>query len=330
MELYKSNVKQFKLIQNSKNLFNFLGLFILAFFVIFLILFISEKGFESILFRINFDTLKTIFISSLALGISTFILQAISQNKLADSSILGIGSVNLLFLVLMVSKLDLGNNQSISTYNILLPIVFISVSCFASIIIFLLSKKDQYKFNKKFILAGILLNLVFTSFALSISSLMTSAKQQIISSYANGNFEPANENHFYVAITFLIICIIWMLIILRKFKIVTCNINIASQLGVNIKSIYFQSIIIVGILTGIAFLLSGNIIFLGLLGGNIAYAIFKKDYKYTLIGSGVSAFIIAGITFFINRNILTNTNLNTSYLIPLISTPYFLFLILKK
>ena len=84
-------------------------------------------------------------------------------------------------------------------------------------------------------------------------------------------------------------------------KRISTNNIIANQLGINIRSIYWQAIIISALLTGAGFLLVGNVIFLGLIASNIALFLFKRDYKFGVISSGLIGFIILGLTYFINR-----------------------------
>lgn len=327
---YRFNQKSF----NKKREIKYLSLFTLILSLcglcIFFVMCISDLGFDNLIWFINKNTIIGIVITSICLGCSSFIVQSISGNRMADTSILGIGSVNLLALTFMVSFLEIGVDESSNIFNYSLPFVFILCSTLSCIVIYFLSKKEKFKLGRKFILAGILLNFVFTAFAASINSLLKSAKQQIISGYISGKVEQVNELYLFIGIVILVITIFWMFTILKKFQIISVNVYIASQLGINVRHIYFQGLIIAGILTGVAFLISGNLVFLGLVGANIAYSIFKKNYRYTFPTSGLISFIILSLTFFINRNLLTNTNINTSSLIPLIASPYFIYLIIKK
>ena len=327
---YKSNLKQFNRINLTKNISKFVIILILVALLFFLILFISDYGLDGLMFQINKEIIIVMFLASFGLGCSSFIVQSISNNKLADTSILGISSINLLSLIIMVLFLNLGDQNSLNTFLFFKPIIFIFISVLASISIYLLSQKNKYQISKKFVLAGILINFCFSAIASGVSVLLPSTKKQILTGYINGKIENVNDIELYFAIGAIILSLIWMYMIIKKFKITTTNVYVAYQLGINIKSIYFQSLIISGILTGAAFLMCGNVVFLGLLGANIAYTIFKKNYKYSFISSGLISFVILGLTFFINRNLLTSTNINTAYLIPLIAAPYFLYLVIKK
>lgn len=328
----KYNTLSFEAKTNLLNTSKLIFIALLSAFLSFLILFISDQGFDNVMSVLNRWIIFVIWFSGLALGMSTYIVQTLSKNKLADTSILGIGSVNLLVLIVMVMSLSLSSQQSIDNFNYALPFCFVIFSAIAAYVIFYMSQKNKFKISKKFILAGVLLNFFFSAIASSISSLLSSTKNQIISSFSTGKIQQLSNNEFYVtfAAIAISICIVWMFFIIRKFQIVSTNPYIATQLGINVKSTYKQALLISGILTGVAFSLSGNIVFLGLLAGNISFHFFKGHIKHGFIASGFLGFLILGLTFFINRNLLTQTNLNTANLIPLISCPYFLYLIIKK
>lgn len=308
----------------------FLLIFILCGFLTFLILCITDRGLELIAFEFNKYVIITILISSICLGTSTFIIQTLTSNKLADTTSMGIGSINLIFLTILVSNIYIGNTNDINWFNQILPFVYIFGSSLACIIIFILTSKYKFKISKKFILAGILLNFAFTAISTSIASTLPSTKQAIINNYSLGLIQQSSDYNIIISSIFTILCLLWFLILIPKYKIVTTNPIIASQLGINIKSINWQVIFISAILTAMAFLLVGNVVFLGLVASNICFTIFKRNYKYTFISSGLVAYIILGTTYFINRNLLTGTNINTANLIPLIATPYFMYLLLRK
>lgn len=327
---YKYNLNVFQAKKTISNLVKLIFLIFVVGLIFFLVLYVSDFGFDPVMSIINQQIIWVLFITSIGLGCSSFIVQSISNNKMADTSILGIGSVNLLVITICVALLNNSSQESIDQFLIGLPFFCIVFSILASWVIYFLSKKETFKISKKFILGGILLNFLFTAFSTSISSLLKSAKQQIINPYINGKVEQVEQLYVYVGAAFLILCLIWMFFILKKFRIVTTNVYVASQLGINVKNIYFQALTISGIMTGIAFFLTGNVVFLGLIGGNIAYTMFKRNYQYTFLASGFIAFIIIAFTYFINKNIINKSSVNTAYLIPIFSIPYFLYLLLKK
>lgn len=314
-----------------KQFLAFVLVFLFAFFCLFLVATVDKTGFSNIdtVWRNNKKLIFIILISSFSLGVSSFLFQNLTKNKLADSSALGVGNINLIALMLLIYILDYNSSYAISNYKYLLPFVFIIFSIGLSLSIYFLSSKKYMLSSKKLILTGILLNFVFIAISYSFNSFLPSGKQAIIKQYTNGFYDTSEDYYIYVAFAFFAISIIWIFFIMNKFRIISSNSEIAAELGINVKSINFQALLIAGMMAGISFILVGNVAFLGLIGANVSMFLFKKNFKFGLPSSGYISTIIVAITFIINKNIM-NSNINTSQLIPLVSSIYFFYLIIRS
>lgn len=322
--------------KNNKFLLYFIGLFIIAIISILSLLMFDNNGF-SFLFLININSwlMVTIPLSGFCLGVSSYLIQHSSGNKIADTSILGVGNINALLLVLMILSLDFNSDDSINNYQALLPYVFVLGSIGASLLIYFLSLKKGRQISKRFVITGILINFFFTAISGTLSIYLTPGKSSIVNSFISGKIEQfMNKDFLFCAIATLVL-FIWLLFIIDKFKIVSTNVEIAKELGINSNLITFQVLVISGALTGIAYILVGNITFLGLVAGNIATTLFKKRMIYGIFSSWFSSIIIMSITFLIFVNIIPGlydfqiATINPSYVISLVSIPYFIYLLFR-
>lgn len=335
--ILKANKKKFiNKNMNNKFLIYFICLFIFATLSLLSLLMFDNNGFSlPFLLNINVWLMVTIPLSGFCLGVSSYLIQHSSGNKIADTSILGVGNVNALLLVLMILGLDFNSDDSINNYKTLLPYAFVFGSIGASLLIYFLSAKRNKQISKRFVITGILINFFFTAIAGTLSIYLTPGKSVIVNSFISGKIDQfINEDFLFCSIITLILCI-WLLLIINKFKIVSTNAEIAKELGINANFITFQIIIISGALTGIAYILVGNITFLGLVAGNIATTLFKKKMIYGIFGSWFSSIIIMSVTFLIFVNIIPGIydfqipTINPSYVISLISIPYFIYLLFR-
>ncbi|MEG0879069.1 MAG: iron ABC transporter permease [Malacoplasma sp.] len=328
---YKKKFVDYRINTNKKQYIFFALFLVLAFFFLFLVATVDQNGFANIdtVWRNNKRLIFIILISSFSLGVSSFLFQNLTKNKLADSSALGIGNINLVALMLLIYIVDYNSSYSVSNYKYLLPFIFIICSVLLSAAIYLLSSKRYMLSSKKLILTGILLNFVFIAVSYSFNSFLPSGKQAIVKQYTNGFYDSSDDYYMYVAFAFFVIAMIWIFCIINKFKITSSNAEVATQLGINVKSINFQALLIAGIMAGISFILIGNVAFLGLIGANAAIFLFKKNFKLGLPSSGYISTIIVALTFLINKNIV-NSNVNTSQLIPLVSSVYFFYLVIRS
>ncbi|MGL4647410.1 MAG: iron ABC transporter permease, partial [Mycoplasmoidaceae bacterium] len=277
----------------------YIGILILiSVFIMTLVLTLSSNGFNDYenIFRINKNLLVVIPIASASLAISSLILQQLSKNRLADNSILGLGNVNLLALMILIFMLDFDSDYSVNRYKNVYPFVFIIVSVLACLFIYLISFKRNQNISKKFIIVGIILNFTFISLTVSLNGFLPPGKSAAVKQFFNGFIDSASELSMYVAIIFFILATIWLFFIYEKFRVCATNYTLARSLGINASAINLQALLITGILSGVAYILVGNISFLGFLAGNMAYAIFKKSYNYTFPAACLIGIIIMGFT----------------------------------
>lgn len=325
---------KFDEIYSKKMRINYIKTGILLLFTIFclsLIVTLNKNGFNDIdlLWKINRKLIIIIPLGSFGLALSSFLLQQLSLNRLADSSILGIGNANLIFIMLLIYNIDLGNDIDISIYKNTYPIMFLAISIIVSLSIFFITNKRNKNISKKFIVTGIILNFSFIAISYSLNSLMPSNKSMIIKDFSIGFIDNIDNNILLLSSLLFLISMIWLMIIYQKFNIITTNENIARELGININDIYLQIFIIVGILVASSYMVIGNVTFLGMISSNIAFSFFKKTKSFSLINSGIISTLIVSITFFVNTNILASS-VNTTLLVSIISIPYFLYIVIKE
>ncbi|MGL5591171.1 MAG: iron ABC transporter permease [Mycoplasmoidaceae bacterium] len=299
-------------------------------FIMALILSLGKNGFQDAekIFIINKNLIFVIPIASASLSIASLLLQQISKNRLADSSVLGLGNINLIILIGLMFIVDFDSDYTVNNYMNIYPFLFIIFSMLACFLIFLVSYKKNKNISKKFIIVGIIFNFTFLSISSSLKIFLTPNKISALQQFINGFIDTSHDLPIIVSFVGFLIAIIWLTFIFQKFKICTTSYSIAKSLGINANSINLQILLICGLLSGVAFTLVGNLTFLGLIAGNVASFIFKKNYHYSIPASCLIGSIIVGLSFLINKNIF-ESNVNTPAVIPLIGIPYFIYLILK-
>lgn len=328
-----------KVFLNKQQLYSKKWLFLTIMFIVyllffFLISFVDERGFNVEIFDIQKYALLNILLLGICLGTSSYLIQHLSNNRLADTSILGIGNINSFLITIMALLLNLADQNSINLYNTMIPFVFISGSILISIILFSISGKN--KISKKFIIIGIFINFFISAVSSLISSWLPSGKSALISPYLNGFITDTKNDYYLFSSIVIIVLILWFLLIANKFRIVSLDPYIASELGINVLSVSRQIIIISGALAGVAYIIGGNISFMGIIAGNIATSIFKKQIKSGMLAASISSMAIMSIAFFIFVNLipgLTNYKfpvINPANVISFICIPYFLYLIFSK
>ncbi|MGL5591174.1 MAG: iron ABC transporter permease [Mycoplasmoidaceae bacterium] len=300
-------------------------------FIMALILSLGKNGFQDAekIFIINKNLIFVIPIASASLSIASLLLQQLSKNKLADNSVLGLGNINLITLMALMFVVDFDSDYSVNNYMNIYPFLFIIFSMLSCFVIFLVSYKKNKNISKKFIIVGVIFNFTFLSVSSSLDIFLPAGKSASLQQFINGFIDSSHDLPIIVSFVGFLIGTIWLAFIFQKFKICTTSYSIAKSLGINANSINLQILLICGLLSGVAFTLVGNLTFLGLIAGNIASFLFKKNYAYSFPASCLIGSIIVGLAFLINKNIF-ESNINTPAIIPLVGIPYFIYLITKE
>lgn len=314
-----------------RNWIIFSSIVAIAFILLAFLVTLSKNGFKDfeLMWKINRNLLITIPIAGFGFGISSFLIQQMSNNKLADTSVLGMGNVNLIALMILIYNIDFGNDNDIQVYKFVYPFMFTITSILVSLLIYFISYNKNTNISKKFIISGLVLNFAFIAISYSLNNFMPSNKSTTIKDFSVGFIDTASSISIYVAIAGFLVAMIWLGLIYEKFKIATTNNDLANQLGINTNRIYLQILVICGLLVGISYSLVGNIVFLGLFVGNMAFNLYKKKFGFAIPTSGFLAIIILALAYLINKNLLS-TNINTALLIPVFGIPYFLYLVIKE
>lgn len=275
----------------------------------------------------------TIILGSFSLGIATYLLQEMTNNKLADTSILGIGNINLIvaiFLTLNFNVSNLVESQNFLTKN---SIFFMFFSIAITIIIYLLSKYKSNINKNKMIIIGVVLNFCLIGTYYGLINLVPANKKNYIDVYLNGGVFILSELQYIFGFVMLFICILLIFLNKSKMHILFTNKQIAISLGINPNRIYIFTLLMIGILTGISFYSLGNVVLLGLIASSISSILFKRNYKFSIISSGIIAAIFLNLSFYLVSlisSIYPKISGLEIYFFPIIGIPYFIFIATKK
>lgn len=275
----------------------------------------------------------TILLGATSLGIATYLLQDLTKNQLADVSVLGIGNINLLVAIVLTINFNVSDLVQAKNFLDNNSWTFLIFSCLVVFILFLLSKQKNFVSSKKLIIIGIILNFCLIAIYYGTVNFVSANKKDYVEIYFNGSVMILSQNQYIVGYVILAICLIWLYIMKNKIFILNTNSITAKTLGINCNSIYFQILSIIGLLTGISFFSLGNVVLLGLLGACMGRFLFKRNYNYAFIGSGLITALFLLVSFYIVSLIsnlypkLTGVEI---YFFPIIGIPYFIYLALKQ
>lgn len=270
-----------------------------------------------------------------ALGFAGVLLQKTTRNNLAEVSILGIGSINIMFIFIYASIFK-GKTFDGSTVQNVLPIVTIFASLIGTMIIFAISR-SKFANKNTFVIIGIALQLLFEGLSVVFVnptklSGTTEGKELWgnIKHYTMGIVDTKNTSWSLIIGAALGIAslIVIALFLRKKIDIYEASPALAVTLGIKTERLRFMVFTIVALIAGIEASLLGTVALLGLIAPSIARLIFRGNFAPMALASFIIGGIMVALASWISTNLL-NSEFPAGILATAIATPYFVLLILR-
>lgn len=348
ISLKKKNLNTFNKIKaidyKQKNIIKMISLVVIAICFVFLTLSIYYDTNNGIDFAINQKNFivrwpKTMmaFFSGGAIALAGLLLQKVTRNPLADVSILGIGSLNIILMTFyLISIKDKVTNHK-SPEMLVLPLIMFLSSILGTGIIYILSRFGNANVEK-FIIVGVALNFLFEAVSVVIinPALLTSRDKNLVIALENiKNYTLGIiPNSKFINIPVLITCSILITLTLipiwfirRKIDLYETSESLASTTGINVERLRISIYALVALLAGLEIVLVGYVALLGVLGASVARQLFGNKTSLTMFGS----FLIGGILvmFALLVSVNFNTQVPVGFLATTIIIPYFMYLIIR-
>ncbi len=267
-------------------------------------------------------TLNSLLVGG-ALGVSGLLAQALTRNKLASPSILGINSGAVLTLVIALTYFP-----NISSLG-LVWIAFLG-ALLASVLVYLLCGGLSGDIRPmELTLGGTALGALFFSLAQGILYKNETALEQVIY-WMTGSVEGQKLEVIIKFIPVVLVIMIFTLLIGKKLNVFSLGEEMARSLGM--KTIYLKIVIItiVAILSGVSVALAGPIAFIGLITPHIGHKFIGTDYRWLIpfsILTGSSILLLADI---MSRFIVYPKEVPVGALTALIGGPFFIYIAKRR
>lgn len=301
--------------------------YLLLIFLVFIFIisnFIIGDPSRFILMEIRLPRFIMLAFVGIALSLSGFLLQIITQNPLSDPGILGINQGAGLAITVLYLFFPLSQDR----FQWQVPLCAILGGTLSVIILIILSSRGHLSIQK-LILNGIGLNAIMSGLiTLLIARSKDPIKIEFMAKWMNGSLWSYNNS----SILFLSIIVISMMIFLYYLhqKIDYFILPTYSQkiIGFEYRKYQIILLIISIILATSAVAFSGGIAFIGLIVPSLTRRLFKNKYSSHWLIVAIIGMLMIWFTDSIIQNFSLNVPLGS--LIALFGAPYFLFLIVKN
>ena len=285
----------------------------------------SEIG-HNILWNIRLPRVLLAFVVGASLSLAGVMIQSNVRNPLADPSLIGVSGGAALGAALMIVAAELLNIQT----QYYIPLAAFIGGLVATLAVLKLGRNDMPGGMALLILAGIAINVVAASLIGLLTYLATDSALRHITFWSLGSL--ASANYFWLtlcSIALLITCL-WLPKQHRKLDAILLGQAEANTMGVDVKRLQKQSIVLVALLAALAVSACGIIGFIGLVTPHIGRMLIGASHRYLLpltFFLGGSLLVIAdGIA----RTVIAPAELPIGIVTALIGAPVFIWLLIRE
>ena len=285
----------------------------------------TEVG-HNILWDIRLPRVLLAFVIGASLSLAGVLIQSNVRNPLADPTLIGVSGGAALGAALIIVASDFLEIQ-VQYY---IPMAAFLGGLLATFSVLKLGRNDMPGGMALLILAGIAINVVAASLIGLLSYLATDSALRHISFWSLGSLASANYFWLGLCSTALILVCLWLPKQHRKLDAILLGQAEANTMGVDVKKLQIQSIVLVTLLAALAVSACGMIGFIGLVTPHIGRMLVGASHRYLLPLSfflGGSLLVVADG---LSRTIIAPAELPIGIVTALIGAPVFIWLLVRE
>ncbi len=266
----------------------------------------------------------------IALSTAGALLQTVTKNELADSSIIGINAGAAVAAVIFVSLKTANYYSTLGTLSIyVLPFMAIIGAGISASVIYILSGRNGVR-PKRLLLIGLGINAGLNAFITFFTFRGGLSDYNRVLIWISGSLWGAGWNYAKIIIPLVVLMFIIVLFNYKKLDVLNLSDEHAISLGLNLNKERKKFLSYVVILAGAATAFAGNVGFIGLISPHIARKLVGSYHKNVLIISGIISAIINLFADAVSRNLFSPIEIPVGITISIFGVPYFIYLMMKE
>lgn len=263
-------------------------------------------------------------IGGAALGLSGLLLQTLTSNPLADSSLLGVNTGAGFVVTLLAITTPFGEGLTF----LLMPI-FAILGAYGTLLLIYYVSLDSEKKVKPFrlIITGVGIATMMSGLMVSFVGNVNRYKMTYVINWLSGQINGDNwETIFLICplITFLILLAYSQSL---PFNIMLLNEESAQSLGIHLNQKRQLILLISTSLSALSIIMIGNITFIGLIAAHISRIILGPNHRLLIPSTLLMGSLILLVADTISRVFLVGSTIPTGLIVALIGAPYFIYLL---
>lgn len=293
-----------------------------------LYLFYNTRGQLSFALKLRAQRVPAFFIVGISTTIATVMFQTMTRNHILSPSIIGLDS---LFVFIQTSTIFfLGASNVLIVNKPLNFIVSVSVMLLVGLGLF-------YVFFKRYsgrLFLLLMTGLIFGTFMRHLTTFMQVMidpnEFQSVLARTLPSFNSIDPSLILLSAVICVPIMIYLGTISSTLDVLHLGDDYAKNLGIPVNDLQFKLFLLMSILTAVSTALIGPMTFLGFIGANVSYRLFKT-YKHSIlfIGASLMTIVILVYSQLIVEHVLPFRT-NVGVVIELIGGVYFLYMLMKE
>lgn len=291
----------------------------------------DKETWRTIILESRLPMIITAALSGAALSVAGLLLQTVFNNPLAGPSILGVStgaSLGVAIVMLSVGT-GFGTALGITHSGFWGILVGAFIGAFA-VLITLLIFSAFVRSTVMLLIIGILVSYLTSS---AISLLNFFSTQEGVHSYmiwGLGSFNGLTLDQIPLFAIVVLIALVWSVFMVKPLNAMLLGSRYATNLGVNVKNVRNQLLVITGLLTAVVTAFCGPISFVGLVVPHIARLMLNTSNHNSLLPVTMLSGAVIALLCTLISVLPTNGTLPVNAITPIIGVPVIIYIILNR
>jgi iron complex transport system permease protein len=278
------------------------------------------------------------------LGLAGAILQTVTRNPLADSSLLGVSSGGVLAVVVWISMVGRGAGmESLPDTGLMLPVLAFVGGLAAAGLVYLLSWQGGATDTTRLILTGVLVGGMCSAFTSVLLLWADESSVQRILRWTIGSTAGRVWDHWHTLWPAAVLALPFGLACAGLANVLQLGDDVAAGLGVRVERARLALLLASALLAAGAVAVVGNVGFIGLIGPHMARRIVGQDVRRLFPFSAVLAAILLVASDIVARTLTLDglgrllglalppgAGMPVGAVTALLGAPFFLLLLLRR
>lgn len=266
----------------------------------------------------------------IALSTAGALLQTITKNELADSSILGINAGAAVAAVIFISLKTANYYSELGGLSIyVLPFLAILGAGFSALFIYLLAGRNKIR-PKRLLLIGIGMNAGLNAFITFFTFRGGVGDYNRVLVWISGSLWGAGWSYAKIIVPFVAFMFVVVYLNYKKLDVLNLSEEHAVSLGLNLNNERKKLLTYGVVLAGMATAFAGNVGFIGLICPHMAKRLVGPYHKNFLAISAMISIVVILLADSISRNLFSPIEIPVGITVSIFGVPYFIYLMMKE